>query len=182
MEPTHTVCAARRERICGSAARFTRCVPAASLDAVICAQSFHWFASAEALAEIRRVLVPDGVLGLIWNVRDENVPWVASLSDITDPFEAGTPLPDEHVAAGLPGPGFTAIGERFVRHAHVGSPEQVIVDRTLSVSFIAALHDEQRQEVARRLRALVGVPPGLSRRDEVAFPCETAMFAYRKTG
>jgi len=45
----------------------------ASADAVICAQAFHWFASAESLAEIRRVLKPGGKLGLIWNVRDQSV-------------------------------------------------------------------------------------------------------------
>src|SRR5690606_37054894 len=49
----------------------------ASMDAVVCAQSFHWFATARALSGIRRVLVRGGVLGLAWNVRDETVPWVA---------------------------------------------------------------------------------------------------------
>jgi len=48
--------------------------PTPQLDAVVCAQAFHWFATREALAEIRRVLQPGGMLGLIWNVRDETVP------------------------------------------------------------------------------------------------------------
>jgi ubiquinone/menaquinone biosynthesis C-methylase UbiE len=48
----------------------------ASVDAVVCAQSFHWFASAEALREIHRVLKAGGVLGLVWNIRDESVEWV----------------------------------------------------------------------------------------------------------
>src|SRR5215510_14639686 len=43
----------------------------ASVDAVVCAQSFHWFANVNALSEIRRILKTGGVLGLIWNVRDE---------------------------------------------------------------------------------------------------------------
>src|SRR5580700_5629283 len=36
----------------------------ASVDAVVCAQSFHWFATPEALREIHRVLKPGGALGL----------------------------------------------------------------------------------------------------------------------
>jgi len=44
-----------------------------AVDAVVCAQSFHWFATKAALTEIRRVLRPGGFLGLIWNLRDESV-------------------------------------------------------------------------------------------------------------
>lgn len=39
----------------------------ASVDAVLRAQAFHWFATAQALAEIHRVLRPGGKLGLVWN-------------------------------------------------------------------------------------------------------------------
>ena len=35
-------------------------LPDASVDAVVCAQAFHWFATIEAVAEMRRVLVPAG--------------------------------------------------------------------------------------------------------------------------
>jgi len=36
--------------------------PDASVDAVVCAQSFHWFATRAALAEIHRVLKPGGAV------------------------------------------------------------------------------------------------------------------------
>ncbi len=39
--------------------------PDSSFDCVVCAQSFHWFASATALGEIRRVLKPGGALALV---------------------------------------------------------------------------------------------------------------------
>lgn len=41
-----------------------------SVDAVIVAQAWHWFATDEALEEIYRVLVSNGNLGMIWNVED----------------------------------------------------------------------------------------------------------------
>lgn len=38
-----------------------------SVDTVIVAQGFHWFADKESLREIHRILKPSGTLGLIWN-------------------------------------------------------------------------------------------------------------------
>jgi SAM-dependent methyltransferase len=63
----------------------------ASVDAVVCAQAFHWFATPEALTEINRVLKLGGALGLVWNVRDERVAWVAALTEIMKPFEGDAP-------------------------------------------------------------------------------------------
>lgn len=55
-------------------------LPDASADALFVGQAFHWFDAPAALAEIARVLVAGGVLGLVWNLRDETVPWVAELT------------------------------------------------------------------------------------------------------
>jgi hypothetical protein len=33
-------------------------------------QSFHWFATNEALKEIHRVIRPEAAFGMIWNIED----------------------------------------------------------------------------------------------------------------
>jgi len=54
----------------------------ASVDAVLCAQSLHWFDLSRALPEIARVLVPGGTLGGLWNSDDDRVEWVHGLQQV----------------------------------------------------------------------------------------------------
>jgi SAM-dependent methyltransferase len=54
----------------------------ASVDVVVAGQAFHWFEPDDALPEIARVLRPGGTLALVWNLRDESVPWVRKLSAV----------------------------------------------------------------------------------------------------
>ncbi|HBY64669.1 MAG TPA: SAM-dependent methyltransferase [Solibacterales bacterium] len=44
-------------------------LPAGSVDAVICAQAFHWLRAEEAAAEWRRIVKPGGVAAVFWNRR-----------------------------------------------------------------------------------------------------------------
>lgn len=60
----------------------------ASAEVVTFAQAWHWVDPPVATAEIARVLVPEGVLGLVWNIRDESVDWVRHLGAIMGSSEA----------------------------------------------------------------------------------------------
>ena len=150
---------------------------AGSLDALVCAQAFHWFSTKAALAEIRRVLKVGGRLSLVWNVRDDATPWVSELTTIMNAHEGDAPR--YHTGAWrklFPAEGFGPLHEESFPHGHTGTPEQVILDRTLSVSFIAALPEAERARVADAVRDLIARTPELAGRDEVTFPYRTHVY------
>jgi SAM-dependent methyltransferase len=152
----------------------------ASADALVCAQAFHWFASAAALAEIHRVLRPGGRLGLIWNVRDESVDWVAAITGIITPYEGEAPRFWKGTwRQPFSGQYFTELEPSSFAYQHVGTAQEVILDRFLSVSFIAALPPREKADVEDQLRALIASHPALRERDAIALPYRTE--AYRCT-
>lgn len=155
-------------------------LPDASVDAVVCAQAFHWFATATALTEIRRVLRPGGRLGLIWNARDETPAWGAKLTALIAPYEGDTPRFSSGAwRAAFPHPGFGSLEEQRFTHTHAGPPEQALVDRMLSVSYIASLPASEQQALAARIRGLVASTPELANSREIAVPYETLAVAIR---
>jgi len=155
----------------------------ASVDVVVCAQAFHWFANQATLSEIHRVLRPGGRLGLIWNVRDETVDWVAAITGIITPYEGDAPrhytgrwrrpFEGQHL--------FTPLRRTVFAHSHVGGFDQVVIDRFMSVSFIAALPDEKKRAVEARLREQRDVFPEL-RQETIAFPYQTEAWLSERTG
>lgn len=152
-----------------------------SVDAVICATAFHWFATPQVLAEFRRVLRPGGALGLIWNVRDNQVPWVRRLSEITDRYQDDAPRQKSQAWRDVfPAPGFTPLHETAMRYDHAGTPEEVIIGRTLSTSFIAALPDDRRAAAVAEVRAMIAATPELACRERVAFPYLTKAYDCRR--
>lgn len=153
-------------------------LPDASVDAVVCAQAFHWFATASALAEISRVLRPGGKLGLIWNMRDESNPWVAAISEIITPYEGDAPRAYKGTwKSAFPVPTLSSLELQRFDYGHSGTAEDVIVNRTLSTSFIAKLPDNERQNVANRLRDLIASHHDLAGKAEVTYPYVTMAYS-----
>jgi SAM-dependent methyltransferase len=153
-----------------------------SLDAVVCAQAFHWFATREALVEIHRVLKPGAVLGLIWNVRDQSIDWVSRLTTLMEPYEGDAPRYDHgEWRKVFPGSRFGALQAREFPHEHVGPPERVIVDRVASVSFVAALPESTRARLLDEVRALIAETPSLAGLPFVTMPYVTRAYSTRKS-
>lgn len=70
-------------------------------DVVVAAQAYHWFDSAKALPEAARVLRPGARFAVLWNRRDDRIPWVRRLgrligaADLPDPSAGFTSEVDE---------------------------------------------------------------------------------------
>lgn len=153
----------------------------ASVDVVVCAQAFHWFASHAALNEILRVLKPGGKLGLVWNLRDARVPWVERLDSIVNAQEGDTPR--YYTGAWrevFPHPGFSSLQEEHFSNGHTGAPEDVIFNRVRSTSFIAALPAAARARIDELIEVLIASEPELSGKKVVTVPYETAAFVVSK--
>jgi SAM-dependent methyltransferase len=136
-------------------------IPAAdgSVDVVTVGQAFHWFRLDDALPELHRVLRPGGALALLWNMRADGQ-LEEKLGAILRPLRGETPA---HTTTGwrqrVETSGvFGPFEEHEFRWEEQLDAER-IVRRALSVSFVAALPAERREQVVRQVRAaFAGVP------------------------
>jgi SAM-dependent methyltransferase len=156
--------------------------PDGSVDAVVASQAFHWFDPVAAPREIHRVLSPVGALGLMWNDRDDTVPWVARLTELMSPYRGETPsYRTGQWRRGLDeGDLFTSL-ERFEFRYEQEMTVERLIERVLSVSFMAALAESEQADVAERLRRLAATDPALKGRDVFALPYRTDVFICRAT-
>jgi SAM-dependent methyltransferase len=150
--------------------------PDSSFDAVTCAQAFHWFDPQPALNEFARILRPGGALFLVWNVRDESVDWLYKWGELVAEFGGGRPYQDhrellwEDVVA--ESGRFSPLNERVTPTSQRGSID-LIVDRTRSTSFIAALPPDRHEAALSAVRLLIETHPDTAGRTDIEIPYET---------
>jgi SAM-dependent methyltransferase len=118
-------------------------IPAAdaSYDIVIAGQAYHWFDKDRALPEIARVLKRGGSLSLVWNVRDERIPWVKRLGNIIGRQDVTGSGPDEALESS---PYFGPVESRTFKQWQVVDRSS-IRDLVLSRSNVATLPPEARE-------------------------------------
>jgi SAM-dependent methyltransferase len=152
-------------------------LPDGSLDAVTVGQAFHWFDGPRAVAELHRVLRPGGRVGLLWNVRDESVPWMARITAIVDRHAGDTPRyrDGRWRAAFDASADFTPLQARRFRHRHE-LDRAALLDRFASISFIATLPDATRAGALAEIEQVVEAEPSLAGPGPVALPYRTDLF------
>jgi SAM-dependent methyltransferase len=144
----------------------------ASVGGIVAGQAFHWFATAATLAEFARVLSPGGRLGLLWNRRDLKQPLQRELGGLMAPYRHDTPDHSSdgwRSAFGADAP-FALAAEHELENVQRLDADG-LADRVLSVSFMAALPEDERARIAARVRELAAEP--------VELRYITELFVYR---
>lgn len=145
----------------------------AGVDAVLGAQMWHWVEPDTATAEVARVLRPGGVLGLLWNLRDERVAWMAALGrlvageDTWGRDESAVRLPENSP--------FDGGAVRTFPWSQELAPDE-LVDLMATRSQVQILSEEERRAVLEQVGELARTHPDLRGRSVIDVPYLTACF------
>lgn len=153
-------------------------MPDATVDVVSVAQAFHWFDREPACAEIRRVLIPEGTLGLLWNRADPACSWDQACSRIAHPWLSDE-MPVSSSAQDML-PGFAAPEHREVPWRERISRADYIA-RWLTVSTFLAASEQQRARMVADVEQVLDTDPATAGRDEFDLPQITDVYVYRAT-
>lgn len=139
----------------------------ASVDAVTVGAAFHWFDQPAALAEIRRVLRPPGIFGLLGNSWDVAQEWVAHIREILGPPALARPghWPEREQLERH----FTQVDDREFPHEQL-LDRQGLRDLASSRSSLAIMPESERETVLARLDLLWEQEPELEGLSEVRMP------------
>jgi SAM-dependent methyltransferase len=119
-----------------------------SVDAVVVGQAYHWFERAPELAEIARILLPRGRLGIVWNVRDQRVEGVRQFVRIVGGQDRTASMDDPLDGLGIEFGPVTRRTFANVQELDAGG----LVALAGSYSYVALRPD--RDEVLREVREL----------------------------
>lgn len=148
------------------------------VDAVLGGQMWHWVEAATGTAEVARVLRPGGSFGLVWNLRDERVAWMAALGAIVHGEDVATGI-DGRVVLPDDAP-FDAPAVRQFPWRHKLRPAD-LVDLMATRSHVQVLAEDDRRRVLARVAELSSSHPALAGRPVVEVPYVTTCFrAVRK--
>lgn len=149
-------------------------LPAGAVDTVLVAQAWHWVDPPRAVPEVARVLAPGGRLGLIWNIRDSRVDWVAGLSEIIhgrDHEDESDDTSRNHTV----GPPFGPLSHHEVEWSKPTTPDELI-DLVSSRSYMITMAPDERAERLAQVRELLATHPGIGGAAEFPLPYVTRCY------
>ena len=155
------------------------------MHAVIAAQCFHWFANDKSISEIQRVLVPEGKLGLVWNVRDHSIPWVKELDNkVILPYYEQTNTPSAESGT------WKKVLRATDKFGPIESEESFKMEQTftfddfvariMTISVIAVQSEEQKQMVVDQMKLILS-KHNIQEKDMVTLPYTVKIYWCKRT-
>jgi SAM-dependent methyltransferase len=151
-------------------------LPDGSADAAVLGQAWHWVDPDAASAELGRVVRPGGLLGLVWNIRDEREPWVAELGAVMHGSDAERMIGEGGVRVAAP---FGPLGERRFGWTASRTADEIVA-MAASRSYLITLPEDERQGVLARIRELLATHPATAGRDRFELPYVTHAYRARR--
>jgi SAM-dependent methyltransferase len=131
-------------------------LPDRSVEAVLAADSFHWFDEARAMPEIRRVLRPGGGVAILRTVPMLEAPWSGELESILMRERPEHPaFAERGAAAALEEDGaFGPVREKVVSTEQSSDRERILA-YLATVSWVGSLEADRRREVLAEVENLL---------------------------
>lgn len=146
----------------------------ASVDAVLVAQAWHWVNQSVALLSVARVLRPGGTLGLVWNMRDQRVPWVERLTTAMHPAESEIFFENGHIERGP----FGEIAHESFEWSQQFTRDELF-DLLRSRSYFITSTDEGKQRLMDAVRDLLDHDPDVGGQTTWTMPYVTECYRMR---
>ncbi len=148
----------------------------ASVDALFVGQAWHWFDAEPTAREFRRVLRSGGVVGILWNDRDDTAAaWLGELRTLLEDQFVARYTSDESarsLEAEFPG-----VEADLFPHTLVLEPE-AMVGLVSTYSYVRLRDDAD--EVIDAARALLPDPVEVDGRPVIEIPHRTAAYRWRR--
>ena len=160
-------------------------LPDNSVQAVVCAQSFHWFSDLDSLNSIHRALAPAGLLILVWNKKNlSDDGWHKKLTEMFEEVIERTGANRRYVLheyewrEDVDQSGLFSLSQRYDLPGFDfhGSMENLLA-MTSTVSAFNALPQDEREGYLDRLREMFKATPGLDL-ENLRLPHKTDLFVY----
>lgn len=152
-------------------------LPDECADVVVAAECYHWFSPSAAHPEIARVLQPNGSFVVMWQLRDDTIPWAAALTEVLRAYDdtgASTVSPPES------GAHFTPFEKRLFPF-NVTHTRESLIDLYRSHSFYIAADPRHRALLERDIGHLIDTHPDLRGEEQFIMPYVTQVHrAHRK--
>ncbi|MEU1735452.1 class I SAM-dependent methyltransferase [Streptosporangium sp. NPDC020145] len=159
----------RVEALPGGAERIP--LPDSSVDAVLVGQAMHWFDLDRAAPEMARVLAPGGVVAGLWNLDDDQVPWVNGLKEVARSTVSRTQWRPDMLELGEPW--FGPVEQAWFPHSQRRTAESMVA--TIAThSHVLTLSEGDRAELLGRIADYLRSTPETAR-GEFELPITTVV-------